>query len=117
MRDTTTKNGVQASPTPNPAEPKVRDAFITEGGERVTIAVVGKEWTLVHYPDGSESPRLRQTVATWTPAPPPLITEDVVLRKWTGPMTGRQFWMMDAVPWAEGAITLHPNHTWSEGAA
>ena len=62
MRDTTTKNGVQASPTPNPAEPKVRDAFITEGGERVTIAVVGKEWTLVHYPDGSESPRLRQTV-------------------------------------------------------
>jgi hypothetical protein len=111
MRDTTTKNGVQASPTPNPAEPKVRDAFITEGGERVTIAVVGKEWTLVHYPDGSESPRLRQTVATWTPAPPPLITEDVVLFVSPRHICGRRDGGCECV------VTIHPDHTWSEGAA
>jgi hypothetical protein len=116
MRDTTTKNGVQASPTPNPAEPKVRDAFITEGGERVTIAVVGKEWTLVHYPDGSESPRLRQTVATWTPAPPPLITEDVVMRvSRLGHICSNEVSVGDSR--ADGMITLHPDHTWSEGAA
>jgi hypothetical protein len=96
---------------PDPANPKVRDAFIAPDGARVTVATVGKAWALVHYRDGVESPVSRTQLATWTPAPPPLIAKDVAVLFCNGYVHN-----------ATGCpncrpLVLHPNGTWTEVAA
>jgi hypothetical protein len=121
MRDTDTCGDVSPrSTTPDPANPKVRDAFLDTIGRRVTIATVGAKWTLVHYPSGDEYPVLRSDVACWTPAPPPVITEDVTLREKTlSPCS--KWWSStgaNEVNYDTGrAIVIHPDHTWTEVAA
>jgi hypothetical protein len=96
---------------PDPADPKVRDAFISASGSRVTIEAVGSVWVLIRYPNGDELPTKRDHVAEWTPAPPPLITEDVVLfvspRHIYGQRDGGH----------EGTIVLHHDGTWTEVAS
>jgi hypothetical protein len=122
MRDTDTCGDVSPrSTTPDPANPKVRDAFLDTIGRRVTIATVGAKWTLVHYPSGDEYPVLRSDVACWTPAPaPPVITADVTLYERECPsdkpfFTGNPYRMAS---WETGrAIVIHPDHTWTEVAA
>jgi hypothetical protein len=96
---------------PDPAHPKVRDAFITDHGERTTIATVGKAWVLVHYPNGVESPVSRTLLATWTPAPPPLITEDVTLYVHDAETIVMSGPCSDCRP-----FVIHPDHTWTEVA-
>jgi hypothetical protein len=90
----------------------VRDAFITTEGQRATIAVVGKEWLLVHYPNGDETPRLRTTILDWTPAPPPLITDDVTLYLYRGHICS---WKLGGP--GDPALVLHQNGTWTWGVA
>jgi hypothetical protein len=83
---------------PDPAHPKVRDAFLTDLGSRVTMTTVGPTMTTVHHPVDGEYFVRRSVVATWTPAPPPLITEDVVI-------------------WLKGtydSVILHPGGTYTE---
>jgi hypothetical protein len=96
---------------PDPANPKVRDAFFTHLGQRATIATVGKMWVLAHYSDGIESPSSRSVVATWTPAPPPLITEDVTLYVYDD----SEHICADG-SWGDAAATiiLHPGGTYTE---
>jgi hypothetical protein len=91
--------GVRAGVTvPDPCNPKVRDAFLTDLGSRVTMTTVGPTMTTVHHPVDGEYFVRRSVVATWTPAPPPLITEDVVI-------------------WLKGtydSVILHPGGTYTE---
>jgi hypothetical protein len=121
MRDTDTCGDVSPrSTTPDPANPKVRDAFLAGPGVRVTIVGVGSEWTLVHWPAGSETPIRRSEVAEWAPAPPAVITEDVTLREKTlSPCS--KWWSStgaNEVNYDTGrAIVIHPDHTWTEVAA
>jgi hypothetical protein len=99
---------------PDPANPKVRDAFFTHLGERATIATVGKAWVLAHYSNGVESPSSRSVVATWTPAPPPLIEQDLTLVVLPGGhVTNGLAFNPDDYP----TIILHPGGTYTEVAA
>lgn len=98
---------------PNPAHPKVRDAFLTDTGARVTMATVGPTMTTVHHPIDGEYFVRRSVVATWTPAPPPLITEDVTLCRegdygpWTSSL---DYWPLIG----DRSLVIHPNGTWTE---
>jgi hypothetical protein len=96
---------------PDPAHPKVRDAFLDADGTRVTMATVGPTMTTVHHPVDGENLVRRSVVATWTPAPPPLIAKDVAVLFCNGYVHN-----------ATGCpncrpLVLHPNGTWTEVAA
>jgi hypothetical protein len=101
---------------PDPANPTVRDAFFTHLGERATIATVGKAWVLAHYSNGVESPSSRSVVATWTPAPPPLIEQDLTLYvSEFGHVCSNE--VLVGADIHVRSFTVHPNGTWTEVAA
>jgi hypothetical protein len=96
---------------PDPARPRVRDAFLDDDGTRVTMATVGPTVAIVRHPTDGDNIVRRSVVATWTPAPPPLITEDVTLYVYDD----SEHICADG-SWGDAAATiiLHPGGTYTE---
>ena len=82
--------------TPDPANPKVGDEFVTDEGDHATITAVGNSHLLFETPSGREfCVRHSRFAANWRPAPPPehpLVDGNVVL--WEGKL--RDFAWLDS---------------------
>jgi hypothetical protein len=99
---------------PDPARPRVRDAFLDDDGTRVTMATVGPTVAIVRHPTDGDNIVRRSVVATWTPAPPPLIEDDVTFHEWRSEITSGWTEVSHPIYATGNVIVLHPGGTYTE---